>query len=203
MPRSPSPASRTRKAPSGALTVGVSANLITLDPANANDTLSQSAARLLLEGLLGFDKDMKVIPLLAESYDASEDAMEFTFHLRRGIKFHDGTPFDAQAVKVNFERVANPANHLKRQSLLAPLDHVEVVDRVHRQMRAEEPVRRVPADGRASGAATAEPGRDPEIRRPGRPQSGRHRPVQLRELEARHAEGDRQSRLLAEGTAAT
>lgn len=111
----------------GALTVGVAANLLTLDPANANDTLSQSAARLMLEGLIGFDKDMKEIPLLAESYDASEDATEFTFHLRHGIKFHDGTPFDAAAVKFNFERVANPANHLKRQSLVAMLDHVEVV----------------------------------------------------------------------------
>ncbi len=113
---------------SGQMTVGVPANLITLDPANANDTLSQSAARLMLEGLLGFDKNMKVIPLLAESYEADEDAMTFTFHLRKGITFQDGTPFDAQAVKVNLERVANPANHLKRQSLLAPLDHVEVVD---------------------------------------------------------------------------
>ncbi len=116
------------QAPSGALTVGVAANLLTLDPANANDTLSQSAARLLLEGLIGFDKDMKEVPLLAESYAADESAMEFTFHLRHGIKFHDGTPFDAQAVKVNFERIANPANHLKRQSLLAMLDHVQVVD---------------------------------------------------------------------------
>ena len=51
---------------SGSLTVGVNANLLTLDPADANDTLSQSAARLMLEGLLSFDKDMKVIPQLAE-----------------------------------------------------------------------------------------------------------------------------------------
>ncbi len=53
---------------SGRLTVGVNANLLTLDPADANDTLSQSAARLMLEGLLTFDRNMKVIPLLAERY---------------------------------------------------------------------------------------------------------------------------------------
>jgi glutathione transport system substrate-binding protein len=114
--------------PSGTLTVGVPANLLSLDPANANDTLSQSTARLMLEGLLGFDRDMKVVPLLAESYEADEMATEFTFHLRKGVHFHDGTPFDAEAVKVNFERVANPANHLKRYSLLAMLDHVDVMD---------------------------------------------------------------------------
>lgn len=113
---------------SGSLTVGVNANLMTLDPADANDTLSQSAARLMLEGLLGFDKDMKVVPLLAETWQANEAATEFTFHLRKGIQFQDGTPFDAQAVKMNFERIANPANRLKRQGLLAMLDHVEVVD---------------------------------------------------------------------------
>ncbi|HEY6431967.1 MAG TPA: glutathione ABC transporter substrate-binding protein [Acetobacteraceae bacterium] len=113
---------------SGSLTVGVNANLLTLDPADANDTLSQSAARLMLEGLLSFDKDMKVIPQLAEKYEANDSATEFTFHLRQGIKFQDGTPFDANAVKVNFERIANPANHLKRQGLIAMLDHVEVVD---------------------------------------------------------------------------
>ncbi len=113
---------------SGALTVGVSANILTLDPADANDTLSQSAARLILEGLLSFDKDMKLIPLLAEKYEANDQATEFTFHLRQGVQFQDGTPFNAAAVKANFERVANPANHLKRLSLLSMLDHVEVVD---------------------------------------------------------------------------
>jgi glutathione transport system substrate-binding protein len=113
---------------SGTLTVGVPADLLSLDPANANDTLSQSTARLMLEGLLGFDHQMKVIPQLAESYTANDNATEFTFHLRQGIQFHDGTPFNAAAVKANFERVADPANHLKRYSLLAMLDHVEVVD---------------------------------------------------------------------------
>ena len=113
---------------SGQLTVGVAAALMTLDPADANDTLSQSAARLMLEGLLTFDKNMQVVPLLAEKYEANAQATEFTFHLRQGIKFQDGTPFDAEAVKINFERIANPANHLKRLSLLAMLDHVDVVD---------------------------------------------------------------------------
>ncbi|MGH7212455.1 MAG: glutathione ABC transporter substrate-binding protein [Acetobacteraceae bacterium] len=113
----------------GSLTVGVNANLLTLDPADANDTLSQSAARLMLEGLLSFDRNMKVIPLLAEKYEANDKATEFTFHLRQGVSFHDGTPFDAEAVKVNFERIANPANRLKRQGLIAMLDRVDVVDK--------------------------------------------------------------------------
>jgi glutathione transport system substrate-binding protein len=112
----------------GDLVVGVPDNLVTLDPADANNTLDQGVCRLMLEGLFGFDKDMKTVPLLAESASANDKATEFTFRLRQGVKFHDGVPFDAEAVKANLERIADPANHLKRQSLLAMVDHVEVVD---------------------------------------------------------------------------
>jgi glutathione transport system substrate-binding protein len=110
------------------LTVGVPTNLTGLDPADVNDTLSQSACRLMMQGLYGFDKDMNLIPVLAESYTASEDAKEFTFKLRTGISFHDGAPFDAAAVKANFDRVTDPANHLKRTSLYEMIDHTDVVD---------------------------------------------------------------------------
>ena len=110
------------------LTVGVPTNLTGLDPADVNDTLSQSACRLMLQGLYGFDKDMNLIPVLAESYTANDTATEFTFKLRTGISFHDGAPFDAAAVKANFDRVTNPANHLKRTSLYEMIDHTDVVD---------------------------------------------------------------------------
>jgi glutathione transport system substrate-binding protein len=112
----------------GDLVVAVPDNLVTLDPANANNTLDQGIARLMLEGLFTFDQNMKTVPLLAESATANDKATEFTFKLRQGVKFHDGTPFDAEAVKFNLERIANPENHLIRQSLLAMLDHVEAVD---------------------------------------------------------------------------
>ena len=46
----------------------------------------------------------KLIPGLATSWDVSPDGKEYTFHLRQGVKFQDGTPFDAAAAKFNFER---------------------------------------------------------------------------------------------------
>jgi glutathione transport system substrate-binding protein len=118
----------SRAASTTDLTVGVPTNLTGLDPADVNDTLSQSACRLMMQGLYGFDKDMNLIPGLAESYIANDTATEFTFKLRTGISFHDGAPFDAAAVKANFDRVTNPANHLKRTSLFAMIDHTDVVD---------------------------------------------------------------------------
>ena len=110
------------------LVVGLEANLTGLDPADLNDNISQSAARLMFEGLYMLDEHMKLQPQLAESYEATEDAKEFTFHLRKGVTFHDGTPFNAAAVKSSFDRAGNPENHLKRQSLYVMIDHTDVVD---------------------------------------------------------------------------
>jgi glutathione transport system substrate-binding protein len=110
------------------LVLGVPDNLTGLDPADLNDNLSQSAARLMFEGLYMLDEHMKLRPQLAESYEATEDAKEFTFHLRKGVTFHDGTPFNAAAVKFSFDRAGNPENHLKRQSLYVMIDHTDVVD---------------------------------------------------------------------------
>ena len=110
------------------LVVGVPDNLTGLDPADLNDNISQSAARLMFEGLYMLDEHMKLQPQLAESYEATEDAKEFTFHLRKGVTFHDGTPFNAAAVKSSFDRAGNPENHLKRQSLYVMIDHTDVVD---------------------------------------------------------------------------
>ncbi|SHJ61225.1 glutathione ABC transporter substrate-binding protein [Paramaledivibacter caminithermalis] len=110
------------------IVIAVADTFISMDPHDTNDTLSYSAQKTMMQGLVGFDKEMNVIPVLAESYEANEDATEFTFKLRKGIKFHDGTDFNAQAVKVNIDRLANPENKLKRHSLFAIVDHTEVID---------------------------------------------------------------------------
>jgi glutathione transport system substrate-binding protein len=110
------------------LVVGLADNLTGLDPADLNDNISQSATRLMFDGLYRLDHDMKLVPGLAESYEANEAATQFIFHLGKGVSFHDGTPFNAAAVKFSFDRAGNPENHLKRQSLFAMVDHTDVVD---------------------------------------------------------------------------
>ena len=71
---------------------------------------------------------MKLIPLLAESYDSNANATEFTLHLRKGVTFQDGTPFNAEAVKFNLDRLRDPANKLSRRSLVSMINDVQVVD---------------------------------------------------------------------------
>ena len=107
----------------------VASQFTTTDPYDANDTLSQAMAKSFYEGLYGFDKDMKLIPVLAESYEVSKDGLVYTIKLKKGIKFHDGTDFKADAVKVCLDRVTNPENKLKRYGLYNNnIAKVEAVD---------------------------------------------------------------------------
>ncbi|MFP1979932.1 glutathione ABC transporter substrate-binding protein GsiB [Lonsdalea quercina] len=108
--------------------IAVASNFTTLDPYDANDTLSQTVAKSFYQGLFGFDKEMKLTNVLAESYQASPDGKVYTIKLRPGVKFHDGSDFNAEAVKVNFDRASNPDNHLKRYNLFKSIASTEVVD---------------------------------------------------------------------------
>jgi glutathione transport system substrate-binding protein len=108
--------------------MAVASNFTTMDPYDANDTLSQNAVRSFYEGLFRLDKDMKLKPVLAESWEASPDGLVYTIKLRQGVKFHDGTPFNAAAVKANFDRIINPENHLKRYTLYKNIAKTEPVD---------------------------------------------------------------------------
>lgn len=109
------------------ITVAVGSSFTTLDPYQATDLLSRSVAKSFYEGLYAFDKDLKPVPQLAKSHEVSPDGLSWTFTLQEGVKFHDGTEFNADAVKLNFERVLNPANHLSRYALLKFIDKVEVL----------------------------------------------------------------------------
>jgi glutathione transport system substrate-binding protein len=89
------------------LVIAVNENFISMDPHNTGDTNSNSVQSAMLEGLLGFDKDGKITNQLAEEYSVSDNALEYTFKLRQGVKFHDGEAFNAEAVKANIERIMN------------------------------------------------------------------------------------------------
>lgn len=58
----------------------------------------------MYETLLAFDENLEIQPLLAESWEMSEDGLSYTFKLREGVKFHDGEPFNAEAVVANWQR---------------------------------------------------------------------------------------------------
>ena len=111
------------------IVAAVNVDFTTLDPLDTSDTLSGDIQRMLMDGLFGFDREMNVIPMLAESYEANEEATEYTFTLRQGITFSDGTPWNAEAAKANFDRWGDKSLGLKRTTLLCNiLDSTEIVD---------------------------------------------------------------------------
>ncbi len=81
----------------------------TLDPAIAYDEVSGMAIRLLFDGLLDYDHESKLVPSLAESLpEQSEDGKTFTFRLRRGVRFHDGSTLTADDIRFTMERMLHP-----------------------------------------------------------------------------------------------
>jgi len=119
--------------------IAVASNFTTLDPYDANDTLSQAVAKSFYQGLFGFDKDMKRINVLADSYQVSEDGLTYTIKLHSGVKFQDGTDFNAEAVKANLDRASNPDNHLKRYNLFKYIASTEAVDPVTVKITLKQP----------------------------------------------------------------
>jgi len=86
------------------------------------------------------DLDGNFVPGLAESWEVSDDGLIYTFHLRKDVKFHDGSPFNAQAVKFNLDRIVNPQTKSQKAAfMLGPYDHAEVVDDYTVRVYLKEP----------------------------------------------------------------
>jgi peptide/nickel transport system substrate-binding protein len=94
------------------LIIGRAGDSISLDPGNTTDMDSVKVTVNIFETLVKYEKDGKeIIPGLATSWKSSEDGLTWIFRLRQGVKFHDGTDFNAKAVEFNFQRwmdVDNP-----------------------------------------------------------------------------------------------
>jgi peptide/nickel transport system substrate-binding protein len=108
------------------------------DPAHFDLDQSPSLVNLwpqspMYDNLIRFnplDGGQTIIPDLAQKWEVSPDGLTYTFHLRQGVKFHDGTPFTADDVIATFERRRNPPSGVVsiRQELFKPIDKMEAPD---------------------------------------------------------------------------
>jgi len=114
---------------SGRLVYGLTLTPSGIDPhVNASSELGIPLTSVY-DTLVWQDLDGEFVPGLAESWEVSDDGLTYTFHLRQDVKFHDGTPFDAQAVKFNFDRIVDPqTKSQKAVFMLGPYDRAEVLD---------------------------------------------------------------------------
>lgn len=111
-----------------------------LDPPNQTDNTTEDVVRHIFNNLVEFDENLNHIPGLATSWEVSDDGLIWTFHLRRGVTFHDGTPFNADAVKFTLARMLDTQKPTRRTSLYEPfIDRVEVVDDSTVTISSEKP----------------------------------------------------------------
>ncbi len=113
----------------GELRICIETDPYCLNPMITFDCASISVLNQITESLFEIDPDTgEAEPLLAKGYDVSEDGKEYTFYLHKSIQFHDGTPFNASAVKFNLDKIMDPEEGAFGAGYLGPLERVEEVD---------------------------------------------------------------------------
>ncbi len=113
-----------------------------LDPGIADEGESSKVNVQMYEGLLAYKKDSSQVEgCLAKSWDISENGLEYVFYLREGVKFHDGTDFDGEAVKFNVERqtIYKTEDMAYADFVYGVVDHVEVMDKYIVKIILKEP----------------------------------------------------------------
>jgi len=123
--------------PPNTLEVALEAEPPELDPNLSSAYVDRQVMASLYDKLVDIDQRGDIVPMLAESFEVSDDDLVYTFVLRQGIKFHDGTPFNAEAVKFNLDRYQEDDS--VRSTEVEPVDSVEVVDEYTVRVTLSEP----------------------------------------------------------------
>ncbi|MEW6265984.1 MAG: peptide-binding protein [Thermodesulfobacteriota bacterium] len=105
--------------------IGDASNLI---PALSTDAASAGVNNLVYNGLIKMDKDLKPIGDLAERWEVSKDGLTITFHLRRGVKWHDGRPFTARDCLFTYQLMSDPKTPTAYGEDFKQVQKAEVVD---------------------------------------------------------------------------
>lgn len=124
----------------GTLTYGMAGGFDTLDVTTTTFTRVGRIALHIIDPLVWAVGPGQYAPGLATSWTVSPDATAYTFKLRQDVKFHDGTPLTADAVKLTFDRIVDPNTRAQTAfSFIGPYDRSEVVDRYTVRVRFKSP----------------------------------------------------------------
>src|SRR5499427_8870106 len=111
----------------GTLKIALDSDIIGIDPHGASAGVDRNVYTSIYNALVAPDKNLKIVPDLAEPW-TTPDPRTYIFKLRSGVKFHDSTAFDADAVKKNFDWILDPANASARRPEIVDVEQVSVVD---------------------------------------------------------------------------
>lgn len=121
----------------GTVRVGLDADTTGMDPHGASAAVDRHVYQNLYDKLVDINQDLQIVPMLATSWTLSPDGKTLTFKLRPNVVFHDGTPFNAEAVKFNFERMLEPGSFRRSEIIL--VQRATVVDPLTVQLDLERP----------------------------------------------------------------
>ncbi len=116
--------------------IGDASNLL---PPLASDSASFDIIGLVYNGIVKYDKDLKLVGDLAESWDISPDGLEITFHLRKGVKWHDGVEFTAEDIMFGYQKIIDPKTPTAYASAFEEVEKAEVLDRYTFKVTYKEP----------------------------------------------------------------
>jgi peptide/nickel transport system substrate-binding protein len=129
----------------GSLSVGIETDQTSLDPLAMSSFVERQGGLLLYDTLLAMDAGGAIVPNIAEKIETAPDATSFKLTLRNGVKFADGTDYDAAAVTKNFQRIMDPKNKCKCASEVAAIDKVEATGALEVTIRMKTPAANFPA----------------------------------------------------------
>ncbi len=112
----------------GTLRVAWESDLTGLDPHISRGIQAHRVVGNLFNSLVTLDAEMNYVPDLAESWELQENGKVYVFHLRKGVKFHDGTDFDAEVVLWNYKRIMDPEAKTLDAPFYSIVDTVEALD---------------------------------------------------------------------------
>ncbi|SDE02161.1 peptide/nickel transport system substrate-binding protein [Paracoccus isoporae] len=120
------------------LRIGLESDPDALDPDRSRTFVGRIVFTALCDKLIDVTPDLELVPQLATEWTVSEDGRSVDMMLREGVVFHDGTPFDAEAVKANIER-SQTLDTSVRKSEVSSIEEVEVVDTHHVRLNLSAP----------------------------------------------------------------
>jgi peptide/nickel transport system substrate-binding protein len=123
----------------GVMRVGLNADPPNMDPHQSTAAVDRQVFQNLFDKLVDFDASFTAVPMLATSWTIGNNGRTFTFRLRANVVFHDGTPFNAEAVKYNFDRMLDPAFASPRRGEINLVQRVTVVEPLTVQVELEGP----------------------------------------------------------------
>lgn len=109
------------------LTVAMATEIDSLDPFNATAGDTKTVMDQIFDGLLDVDEDGNLVPDLAESYEISEDGLTYTFKLKEGVKFHDGSDFSADDVYYTYDKLSGLSSGEPMSSKFSVIKEMEVI----------------------------------------------------------------------------